>query len=89
MQKIASITAPSAVSTELSRPAQAHINQRVKVWRFGAVDERSRYNGICACVSLLGVTDAGLCPSRQRDHTARHADASQGCCSSGSPSGRK
>lgn len=89
MQKIASITAPSAVSTELPRPAQAHINQPVKVWRFGAVDERSRYNGICACVSLLGVTDAGLCPSRQRDHTARHADASQGCCSSGSPSGRK
>ena len=51
--------------------------------------ERSRYNGICACVSLLGVTDTGRCPSRQRDHTARHADANQGCCASGSPSGRK
>ncbi|AVR87517.1 DUF3427 domain-containing protein [Thauera aromatica] len=47
-------------SAELVRLAQIHIGQPVAVRRFEDVTERSHYDGIWACASLLHVVDADL-----------------------------
>lgn len=47
-------------SAELARLAQTHIGQPVEVRRFEHVTERSHYDGIWACASLLHVAEAEL-----------------------------
>lgn len=47
-------------SAELVRVAQAHAGQAVELRRFEDVDERSCYDGIWACASLLHVPETDL-----------------------------